>query len=136
MTPLAYLLDTNVLVYAYRNQGACRTRLESTDPRQVYLCPLNVFEIERGIARSQRPQALRLFLDDLLTRFSLLDFDTAAARCAAQARCQLETQGQMIGPYDILFAGIALAHPCTLVTRNTREFARVPGLAVEDWYGD
>lgn len=39
----------------------------------------------------------------------------------------------MIGPYDLQIAAIALANDLTLVTHNTREFARVPDLRLEDW---
>jgi tRNA(fMet)-specific endonuclease VapC len=45
----------------------------------------------------------------------------------------LRPNAQPIGPYDVLLAGHALALGATLVTHNTREFARVPGLTVEDW---
>lgn len=46
---------------------------------------------------------------------------------------ELSRQGQMIGPYDLQIAGIALANDLTLVTHNTREFARVPDLRLVDW---
>jgi tRNA(fMet)-specific endonuclease VapC len=39
----------------------------------------------------------------------------------------------MIGPYDVLIAGQAVARDMVLVTSNTSEFARVPGLRMEDW---
>ena len=39
----------------------------------------------------------------------------------------------VIGPYDVLLAGCALSRGLVLVTANTDEFARVDGLAVEDW---
>lgn len=129
-----FLLDTNILVYAYRNQGGCRQKLDSLDPQHVHLCAINVFEIERGIAKSQRPEALRLFLSVLLQRHPIAALDTSAAQHAAQVRAALETQGQTIGPYDVLIAGTALALKLTLVTRNTREFERVPGLQVVNWY--
>ncbi len=131
---MKFLLDTNILVYAYRNLGGCRQRLDLTPPEQIYLCPINVFEIERGIAKSSRPQALRIFLNDALERFSMAAMNTAAAQKAGQLRVQLESQGLTIGPYDLLIAGIALAHNLTLVTRNQREFERVPGLQLENWY--
>jgi tRNA(fMet)-specific endonuclease VapC len=41
--------------------------------------------------------------------------------------------GTPIGPHDVLIAGQALARGLVLVTHNTREFRRVPGLVVEDW---
>jgi len=43
-------------------------------------------------------------------------------------------RGEAIGPLDTLIAGSALAHRATLVTRNVREFARVPGLEIVNWY--
>ena len=39
----------------------------------------------------------------------------------------------LIGPNDLLIASIALANGLTLVTHNTREFSRIPGLKLEDW---
>jgi tRNA(fMet)-specific endonuclease VapC len=59
-----------------------------------------------------------------------MSFDSKSARVAASIRAALEAQGQMIGPYDVLIAGQALAYSLTLVTGNLREFSRVPGLAV------
>ena len=38
-----------------------------------------------------------------------------------------------LGPYDLQIAAVALAENLTLVTHNTREFGRVPGLQIEDW---
>ena len=55
-------------------------------------------------------------------------------RQAARIRATLEQRGEPIGPIDVLIAGTALAQTAVLVTRNVREFERVPGLQVEDWY--
>lgn len=64
---------------------------------------------------------------------SELQFDADAARAAARIRAVLESQGQMIGPYDVLLAGHAIATGLMLVTDNTAEFARVPGIRLENW---
>lgn len=53
---------------------------------------------------------------------------------AAGVRARLEGEGTPIGPLDTLIAGVALANQGTLVTRNTREYGRVPGLLLENWY--
>lgn len=60
-------------------------------------------------------------------------FDRDDAECAGEIRARLTRAGQMIGAYDVLIAGQALARSLTLVTRNLREFSRVQRLAVEDW---
>jgi tRNA(fMet)-specific endonuclease VapC len=59
--------------------------------------------------------------------------DKEDAQQAGQVRAALASIGTPIGPYDVLVAGQAVARDMILVTHNTREFARVPGLRVEDW---
>ena len=53
---------------------------------------------------------------------------------AARIRSQLEAVGTPIGPLDTLIAGIAVANGAILVTRNVREFERVQGLVIENWF--
>jgi predicted nucleic acid-binding protein len=60
--------------------------------------------------------------------------DVAAAAEAARVRALLEAIGQTIGPYDLLLAGHARSLGLIMVTNNTAEFGRVPGLAIEDWH--
>lgn len=54
-------------------------------------------------------------------------------RIYGDIRGHLETQGTPIGGNDLLIAATAIAHDFILVTHNTREFGRVPGLKMEDW---
>lgn len=60
-------------------------------------------------------------------------FEADEAAIAGDVRAKLESAGTAIGHYDLLIAAHALCHGATLVTANTREFARVPGLTVVDW---
>ncbi len=46
----------------------------------------------------------------------------------------LEQSGSLIGPIDIQIASVALSRGAVLVTHNTREFERVAGLLLQDWY--
>jgi tRNA(fMet)-specific endonuclease VapC len=48
-------------------------------------------------------------------------------------RAELERLGTPIGAYDTMIAGQAIRRGITLVTANTREFARVDGLMWDDW---
>lgn len=131
---MTLLLDTNILIYAYRNQGQCRSRLDSQPPGEVSISAVTAMEIEVGLTKSERPEAMRRFWTDALGRYRLLALDLEAARHAGRLRAQLEAAGTPIGPYDTQIAGIALAHNLTLVTRNVREFARIPGLRLENWF--
>ena len=60
-------------------------------------------------------------------------FDRASAERYAELRADLQRQGQIIGGNDMQIAAIALVHGLILVTHNTREFSRIPGLSLEDW---
>ena len=66
----------------------------------------------------------------------VLDFDAEDAEEAGDIRATLQRAGTPIGPYDILIAAQARRRDALLVTANTREFARVPGLQIEDWTTD
>ena len=91
------------------------------------------YEILFGLRRAARATQLAAF-EKLLQTCAVLQFDAEAASHAADIRLELETAGTPIGPHDVLIAAIARRHQRTLVTHNTREFARVPGLQLEDWY--
>ncbi len=78
---------------------------------------------------------MRTQRERLLDVVHVVAFDRHAAKASAEVRVALEKRGQPIGPVDTLIAGTALACQATLVTRNTREFRRVDGLLVEDWFG-
>jgi tRNA(fMet)-specific endonuclease VapC len=93
-----------------------------------------LYELVYGASRSQASPALKARLEALLRSLPILPFGEAEARTAARIRADLETAGKPIGPHDVLIAATALAHGATLVTRSVREFRRVKGLRVEDWY--
>lgn len=90
-----------------------------------------MFELTYGALKSARAAENLKVLGDI--GMQALDITTDDARAAGQIRYQLEHSGTPIGAYDVLIAGQALARDLTLVTRNTREFARVDGLRVENW---
>jgi tRNA(fMet)-specific endonuclease VapC len=101
---------------------------------EVAISAISFYEIEVGIEKSAQPARRRRQFDGFLAVVSVLPLDPAAARAAARVRADLESRGLPIGPLDNLIAGTALAHRAPFVTRNTREFSRVPDLAVTDWY--
>ena len=90
-------------------------------------------ELLYGTLRSTRMSENLALLDRFFAPFPSLPFDDACADRTARIRTDLARAGNPIGPYDLMIAGTALAHDLTLVTHNVGEFARVPGLAIEDW---
>jgi tRNA(fMet)-specific endonuclease VapC len=129
-----FLLDTNVCVQYLRGKNVLvRQRLAACPTHEVRLCSVVLSELYVGALRSAQPAKNRADVDQFTAPFARLPFDDAAADVYARIRHHLERQGTPIGPYDLQIAAIALANGCTLVTHNTAEFNRVPGLVVEDW---
>jgi tRNA(fMet)-specific endonuclease VapC len=129
-----FLLDTNTLIYFFKGQGKVAEHLFDVAPGELAISSVSLYEIEVGIAKSAEPTKRRRQFDTFLATVSVFPFDRAAARAAAMLRVDLGRRGLPIGPLDTLIAGVALANRATLVTRNTREFSRLPGLALMDWY--
>ena len=73
------------------------------------------------------------FVESILVRFPLLEIDLSAARAHAELWSNLSREGKMIGVHDSWIAATCIAHSLTLITANTREFERVPGLRLENW---
>jgi tRNA(fMet)-specific endonuclease VapC len=131
---LKFLLDTDTLIYVYKRTGRCLERLSKQSSADVALSTINLFELEFGMAGSTDRAPMDRYLRSICSRFAVLDFDRDASRHAGETRAHLKKKGTPIGPYDVQIAGIALANKLIVVTRNVREFARVPGLRVENWY--
>lgn len=86
-----------------------------------------------GSQKSKTPERSRAAQDDFFQNLDSLPFDDEAAEEYGSIRAYLEKRGAPIGPHDMLLAATARAKGLIVVTHNTREFNRVPGLNVEDW---
>jgi tRNA(fMet)-specific endonuclease VapC len=132
-----YLLDTNACVALLNDRPpSVRRRFQTAVAAggTMFVSSIVLFELWYGVAKSSRPEANRQILQAFLAGpISLLLFDDEDAQAAGAIRAALEVGGRPIGAYDLLIAGQALRRKYTLVTANVREFARVKGLAWQDW---
>lgn len=129
------ILDSNTISYYFRGDPQVVPRLQALRPADLGVPAIVEYELRYGLMRLPEAAATpRLAaLTQLLRPMQLLPFDSECAAVAARIRAQLETAGQPIGPHDTLIAATAIRHQATLVTRNAREFSRVPGLQWLDW---
>jgi len=131
-------LDTNVAIALLNEvQPRVRTRFDAARAAGTpfSLSMIVYHELMYGAAASQRRKAnedkIALFIAS--GDIALRAFEAADAVEAAEIRAQLKRTAKPIGPYDVLIAAQARRAGTTLVTANTREFERVPGLIVVDW---
>ena len=128
------LLDTDTCIELIRARSPqIVRRLKRYSPGEVGISSITLAELEFGVARSSRPDQNREALDNFTSLLEVAPFDDAAARAYGGIRADLQQHGIAIGSLDMLIGAHALSLGVTLVTHNTREFARIPGLRLADW---
>jgi tRNA(fMet)-specific endonuclease VapC len=133
---VTYLLDSNAWIVVFRGTSAAVADQIKARPvtdialRSVVLAELWYGAMRSGPAHRAMNEAL---IEEVRSKYVSVPFDDAAALEYADIRAHLSGSGQPIGPNDLMIAAIARAHGLTLVTHNTAEFSRVPGLGIEDW---
>lgn len=132
---MTHLLDTNCCVDHLRRGTSSNItgKLAAAVPGSVVLCSVVIAELLYGAHRSARLAHTLNEVHTFCAPFVSLPFDDRAAAEYGQIRAHLAALGTPIGPNDLMIAAIALANGLTLVTHNTAEFSRVPGLSLEDW---
>jgi tRNA(fMet)-specific endonuclease VapC len=131
------LLDTNACIALINGRPAgVRARFQKAiaGGAAVFVPSMVAFELWYGVAKSGQQEANRRRLEAFFAGpIAMLPFEEEDARVAGAVRAALEADGKPIGAYDLLIAGQVLRSKFTLVTSNVAEFARVKGLAWQDW---
>ena len=130
---LKFLLDTNMLSDLVRNPGGqVAKRITQVGEDTVCTSIVAAAELRYGAEKSGSDRLIDR-VELLLSAIEILAFEAPADHHYARLRHHLTRKGTPIGPNDLLIAAHALSEELTIVTANTREFTRVPGLALEDW---
>ncbi len=131
---MRFMLDTDSCIALIKRKPAkVLRRILSLAPGEVGISAVTLAELSFGVAKSSQKERNRNALDEFLLPLEIADFDAAAAGSYGKVRAGLEAAGTPIGPLDTQIGAHALSLGAVLVTHNTREFRRIPGLALEDW---
>ena len=131
---MAWFLDTNACIMHLRGrhpQLSGRWRKQRAEDIAI---PLTTYaELLVGAEKSSQPERVLRQIETLLEAHEIVEINEEVAEHYARIRADLEIRGVVIGGNNLWIAATALAHGATLVTNNTAEFSRVPGLQLEDW---
>ncbi len=134
--PTGYLLDTNILSDLIRHpQGTVASNIAVVGEEGVCTSIIVAAELRCGANKSGSSK-LADRIDLILSALEVLPLKKPADRYYGEIRNQLASEGNPIGPNDMLIAAHALSANLTVVTANTGEFSRVPGLNVENWLAE
>ena len=129
-----YLLDTNICIYIKNHRPAeVLARFSKLPPGKVAMSAITYGELCFGAEKSAKPKETKQILEHLVALIPVLPLDKTVSTHYGKIRQHLQSKGKSIGNNDLWIASHALAHKLILVTNNTAEFDRVPGLRVENW---
>jgi tRNA(fMet)-specific endonuclease VapC len=129
-----YLLDTCVISDFFKRIPSVITHFENLSPSQIHISTITVMEIEYGLRlNEEREKKIRPLWDALLKQIKIVIVCHQCAIAIATIRAKLKSAGLLIGPYDILIAGTALANNFTMITSNLKEFNRISEIKIENW---
>ena len=127
---MGLMLDTNVFIHSERSGNPIDfSKWEKYG--DVYISAITTSELLVGVhyAKTDRQRARRsAFVESVLAKIPVLNFETKEARVHAGLFATLAKQGKMIGAHDLSIAATAIIHNCAVLTENTKEFEKVPGL--------
>ena len=127
-----YLLDTDIVVFLFRNQKGIAQRLSSIDPRMVFISEITVAELEYGNYQSGRYNENREMLDSFLSSVNVLPFSLAIPLYAKE-RFRLNSLGQNIQDFDLLIGCSSVTESLVMVTNNVKHFSRIDGIHIDNW---
>lgn len=131
---MKFLLDTDICIYLIKKKPLhVLEKLRTLSLEDVAVSSVTLAELAFGVQKSGHPKQNQEALNEFLSPFEILPFDDRAASHYGEIRADLEKAGQPIGAMDLMIAAHARSLSFRLVTNNEREFARVPGLVVENW---
>ncbi len=131
---LRYLLDTNICIYIAKNRpDAVLNRFKQLSVGEVAMSVITHGELCYGACKSRHREEAYKALAELATMIPVVPVSSQAGERYGEIRSELENSGRLIGNNDLWIAAHALVLGVALVTNNAREFARVPGLQVENW---
>lgn len=132
-----FLLDTNVVSEIVKRipHPKVIARLDKELSASLFISAITVFELRFGAARSAKPASLWARIQrDIIERFQVLPFTEQDALDSADLMAPLVGGGQNLAIQDVWLAGVAVSRNLTLVSRNRRDFDRIVGLNVENWF--
>ena len=129
-----YLLDTNICIYvAKHNPPSVREHFARHAANELAMSVITLGELRFGAERSQSRERATAVIQQLESLIPPSSLPEAAGEHYGQIRAMMQRTGMVIGNNDLWLAAHARAEGWILVTNNTREFVRVPGLQVENW---
>lgn len=133
---MSFVLDTNTISFLMRGHPAVVRHLVERPRGEALLPQAAVCEIEYGLSRlprSARQRKLRETFDGILAELGRAEWTDRVSQAFGEVKASLERRGRRLEDFDLAVAAHALAVRATLVTSDTSDMERIPGLKLANW---
>jgi tRNA(fMet)-specific endonuclease VapC len=127
-----YLLDTNTVSHLIKGHPAVARRVVAVPMASLCISAITEGELLFGLAKRPDAKRLHVLVQELLRRVDVLAWDSSIAKYYGTVRADMERQGKILAPLDLLIAVHALSVGAVMVT-NDQAFSQVADLFIEDW---
>ena len=125
-------VDTDFLIDVLNDEPRVRNLVYELDNNKEYFTTsISSFELQAGAHQLSKKKLEAAQL--LLSRFHIFEFNRFAADESARIYADLRKKGKEIPMRDAMIAGIVKVNGCSLITRDSNHFKRVPSLKVLSW---
>ena len=125
---MKYILDADWIIQALAGHQPTLERLQRLHPEDVAMSLVTIGEIYEGIYYGRDPHKAEAIFHQFLRLAETLPLTHTIMQRFARIRGELRRKGQIIGDFDILIAATALHYDLIVVTRNMRDYQRIPQL--------
>jgi tRNA(fMet)-specific endonuclease VapC len=128
------ILDTDIVTYYFKRNPKVVSQLNQylSIHGFIYISRITVIEILGGLKAKSATRQIEDF-KTFIAQHQILDTSEVSADISADIFAELWQKGRHSGNYDILIAGIAMAHDLTLVSNNTKDYQNISGLSLDNW---
>lgn len=127
-----YLLDTDIVVFLFRNQKGIAQRLATINPENIYISDVTVAELEYGNYCGGRYEENKDLLNRFVSCVNVVPFSEAISLYAKE-RYRLKSMGMGIEDFDLLIGCTSVAKGLIMVTNNVKHYSRIEGIQIENW---
>ncbi len=131
---MQYLLDTNICVFFLRGKLGLNEIIKEKARENCYISEITVVELRYGAENSGNPTKSHKAVDAFLNGLSIIPIFGCIKRYAKE-KVRLKKIGKpMHDEFDLLIGATAIEHKLTLVTDNIKDFERLDGIEIENWF--
>jgi tRNA(fMet)-specific endonuclease VapC len=130
---MAYLLDTNIIIYSLKNDKNVQAKFREYEKIPKCISIITYGELLYGAKKSEQAEKNCAKIYRIRSLFPVVPIDLPIIEAFSELKSKYGKIGITIDDFDLLIAATALTHNQILVTNNTKHFTKIKEITLENW---